>query len=270
MERERGLQEAGAGGVNAVDVPVIDVKGLHKSFGGIVVADDINLSIDSGEIVGLIGPNGAGKTSLFNLISGVIPTDAGSIHLNGHRLDRLPVHRRARIGLARTWQNTRMFHSMSVLDNMLIAPRTYPGESLTRLLFRRRAVDAFRHATSEKAMALLERVGLADKANDMAVELSYGQQKRIGLARALMNDAACLLLDEPMAGVEGLAYETIIRIVREEARAGRAICVVEHNISFIRDISDRAIFMFNGCVLASGSVDELTRNTQLTELYFGA
>lgn len=249
---------------------IVEVKGLHKSFGGIVVADDVRLNLEAGEIVGLIGPNGAGKTSLFNLISGVIPPDAGSISLNGHRVERLPMHRRARIGLARTWQNTRMFHSMSVLDNLLIATRHYPGESLARIMLRRRSVDAFRRAATEKAAALLERVGLLEKMNEMAIELSYGQQKRISLARALMSDAACLLLDEPMAGVEGATYETIIRVIREEARAGRAVCVVEHNISFIRDVSDRTVFMFNGCVLASGSVDELTRNPQLTDLYFGA
>lgn len=249
---------------------IVEVKGLHKSFGGIVVADDVRLNLEAGEIVGLIGPNGAGKTSLFNLISGVIPPDAGSISLNGHRVERLPMHRRARIGLARTWQNTRMFHSMSVLDNLLIATRHYPGESLARIMLHRRSVDAFRRAATEKAAALLERVGLLEKINEMAIELSYGQQKRISLARALMSDAACLLLDEPMAGVEGATYETIIRVIREEARAGRAVCVVEHNISFIRDISDRTVFMFNGCVLASGSVDELTSNPQLTDLYFGA
>ena len=248
---------------------IVRVENLHKSFGGIVVADDVNLSFETGEIVGLIGPNGAGKTSLFNLISGVIPPDAGSIFLEDHRVDQLPMHHRARIGLARTWQNTRMFHSMSVIDNLLIATRRYPGESLVRILFRRRALDAFRQEATEKAVALLERVGLADKMHEMAIELSYGQQKRIGLARTLMSDAACLLLDEPMAGVEGQAYETIIRVIREEAQAGRAVCVVEHNISFIRDISDRTVFMFNGCVLASGSVEELTRDSQLTDLYFG-
>ena len=248
---------------------VVRIEALHKSFGGIVVADEVNLSFEAGEIVGLIGPNGAGKTSLFNLISGVIPPDTGSIILEGRRVEQLPMHHRARIGLARTWQNTRMFHSMTVIDNLLIATRRYPGESLARILFRRRAVDAFRQEATEKAMILLERVGLADKMHEMAIELSYGQQKRIGLARALMSDAACLLLDEPMAGVEGQAYETIIRVIREEAQAGRAVCVVEHNISFIRDISDRTVFMFNGCVLASGSVDELTRDSQLTDLYFG-
>ena len=123
---------------------IMEVEKLRKSFGGIVVADGVSLSLEAGEIVGLIGPNGAGKTSLFNLISGVIPPDAGSIILNGQRVERMPMHRRARIGLARTWQNTRMFHSMSVLDNLLIATRRYPGESLARIMLRRRSVDAFR------------------------------------------------------------------------------------------------------------------------------
>jgi ABC-type branched-subunit amino acid transport system ATPase component len=248
---------------------ILRVEDLCKRFGGIVVSDQINLTIDRGEILGLIGPNGAGKTSLFNLISGVLRPDSGSIYLNGEAIDAAALYRRARLGIARTWQNMLLFRTMTVLENLLIAPRSYPGESILRVAFARATVRDAERLTHDKAMVTLERMGLEDTANDMVVDLPFGQQKLIGLARTLMNDGPVLLLDEPMAGVEGAAYETMQRVVREEAASGRAVCVVEHNVSFIRDLCSRAVFMANGKILQDGTVEELIGSAALTELYFG-
>ena len=248
---------------------VLRIENLCKRFGGIVVSDAVNLTIDRGEILGLIGPNGAGKTSLFNLISGVLRPDSGAIWLNGVAIDNAPLYRRARLGIARTWQNMLLFRTMTVLDNLLIAPRLYPGESILRVVFARGAVQAAERHARDRAMATLTRMGLEHTANAMVVDLPFGQQKLIGLARTLMNDGPVLLLDEPMAGVEGAAYETMQRVVREEAEAGRAICVVEHNVSFIRDLCSRAVFMANGKILQDGTVEELIGSSVLTELYFG-
>lgn len=242
---------------------------LCKRFGGIVVSDSVNLSIDPGEILGLIGPNGAGKTSLFNLISGVLRPDSGAIYLNGMAIDTMALHRRARLGIARTWQNMLLFRSMTVLENLLIAPRSYPGESILRVAFARGAVREAEQLARDRAMTILARMGLERSAQRMVVALPFGQQKLIGLARTLMNDGPLLLLDEPMAGVEGAAYETMQRVVREEAASGRAVCVVEHNVSFIRDLCSRAVFMANGKILQDGTVDELIASKALTELYFG-
>jgi ABC-type branched-subunit amino acid transport system ATPase component len=125
-------------------------------------------------------------------------------------------------------------------------------------------------AARQRAMEVLKRMGLSHTANSVVVDLPFGQQKLIGLARALMNDGGCLLLDEPMAGVEGSNYETMQRIVRDEAAAGRAVCVVEHNVSFIKDLCTEAVFMSFGRILQRGSVDDLTQSRELTELYFGA
>ena len=247
---------------------IIRTEALCKRFGGIVVADGIDLSLKAGQIVGLIGPNGAGKTSLFNLIAGAIPADSGAVLLNGTAIDALPMHARARLGLSRTWQHNRLFPSLTVLDNLLIAPRRYHGESLLDA-FRRDGTHA-RAARRDRAMAQLAKVHMTEAAHRLPTELSYGKQKLISLARALMNDGNCLLLDEPMAGVEGPAYESIKRVVRNEARAGRAICVVEHNISFIKDLCDLAVFMFAGRIIQTGTIDEMVRSPQLTELYFGA
>jgi len=248
---------------------MLEIKGLSKRFGGIVVADNIDLVLRPARILGLIGPNGAGKTSLFNLISGLYPANAGSVALDGKALDGLALHERARRGLARTWQHVRLFPSLSVLDNLIIGARHYPAESLVTLLFGPSRIRAAAQAARAKAHDILERIGLPHAADKSVGDLPYGQQKLVGVARALMNDARCLLLDEPMAGVEGQAYEAMQKIVREVAASGVAVCVVEHNIAFIRDLCDEAVFMFQGRILARGSIAQLIANPELTELYFG-
>ncbi len=248
----------------------ISLDRVCKRFGGIVVADQISLEIQRGEILGLIGPNGAGKTSLFNLISGVFPVDSGSISVSGQKLDGLPLHRRARLGVARTWQNMRLFSTMTPLENMLIAPRDYPGERLSHIVLHPRSLAKTDAALRAQAMSILTRMKLDAVANASVNDIPFGQQKLVGLARALMNDGDCLLLDEPMAGVEGHAYDTMKAIVREEAEAGRAVCVVEHNVSFIKDLCNSAVFMASGKILERGSVESLLSSKTLAELYFGA
>ena len=247
---------------------VIRTQALCKRFGGVVVADRINLTLNGGQIVGLIGPNGAGKTSLFNLISGAIDADSGSVMLNGAKISNLPMHARARLGISRSWQHNRLFPSLTVLDNLLLAERPHHGKSLPDTFSRSHARE--KTATRERAMAQLEKVRMTQAAHRLPTELSYGKQKLISLARVLMNDGNCLLLDEPMAGVEGPAYDSIKTVVRNEAASGRAICLVEHNISFIKDLCDLAVFMFAGRIIQTGTIDEMVRSPELTELYFGA
>jgi branched-chain amino acid transport system ATP-binding protein len=247
---------------------VLEVRGLNKRFGGIVVARNVDLALHSGRVVGLIGPNGAGKTSLFNLISGVVKPDAGTVLLDGAPLDRLKFHQRINRGLSRTWQHVRLFPSLSVIDNLLIATHDYPGAELLNVLFSR-GLKAHAKIAREKAIDILARMGLANRADAVVSDLPYGQQKLVGVARALMGEAKCLLLDEPMAGVEGASYAAMQRVVREVADRGVAVCVVEHNVAFVRDLCDEGVFMFAGAIMARGSVAELVRDPQLTELYFG-
>jgi len=249
--------------------PVLEISGLEKSFGGIVVADHVGLALESGEVVGLIGPNGAGKTSLFNLISGLVRQDAGRIALHRRPIQDLAMHARSRLGLSRTWQNIRLFPSLSVIDNLVVAAREYGAESILRVAFARKSLARERDAILERAREQLRKVHLLEAAERRPGELSYGKQKLVAIARALMNDGDCLLLDEPIAGVEGAAYEALRAVIRSEAANGRAICVVEHNISFVRDLCDRVLFMFNGRILDSGSIDELMAREDLSTLYFG-
>jgi branched-chain amino acid transport system ATP-binding protein len=250
--------------------PILRLDDLCKAFGGIVVSDHVNLTINAGEILGLIGPNGAGKTSLFNLISGVVAPDSGDIFMQGRNIARLALHNRARAGVARTWQHMRLFRTMTVLENLLMGPRDYPGESLLGSVLGFTRVRRAEAVSRDRAMSILERMGLTQTAQSIVVDLPFGQQKLIGLARSLMNDGRLLLLDEPMAGVEGSNYETMQRVVHDEATAGRAVCVVEHNVSFIKDLCTTAVFMAQGKILQRGSVDELTKSKILTELYFGS
>jgi branched-chain amino acid transport system ATP-binding protein len=245
------------------------IRGLNKRFGGIVVADEIDLELPPGKVVGLIGPNGAGKTSLFNLVSGVVRQDSGRVSLGGVALDRLPTYRRARLGLVRTWQNLRLFPSLSVLDNLLIGARDYPAESLATAILR--PGRARRAGAAERAHALdvLRRTALLDLADAPVQRVPFGQQKLIGVARALMNRPRCLLMDEPMAGVEAKTYSIVQSVVRDLAAGGIAICVVEHNVGFIRDLCDEGVFMFAGRVLARGPVGDIIADPRLTDLYFG-
>ena len=248
---------------------VVTLERVNKHFGGVVVADNIDFVLKEGVVTGLLGPNGAGKTSLFNLISGVIAPDSGTIYFEGMPINESSVYQRARLGISRTWQQIRLFQSMSVIDNLMLGSRAYRGESLSQTLFTLGGLGRHRGALRESAFHLLERVGLADQVDTQASQLPYGQQKLVGLARALMNDGTCLLLDEPMAGIELDVFSTIKTVVREEAKKGRAICVIEHAISFVRDLCDGAVFMFSGQIIAEGSVDDLLADKELAHIYFG-
>ena len=249
---------------------MLSARGLTKHFGGIVVAQDLDLDLNAGEVVALIGPNGAGKTTLFNMLTGFVRPDGGTVMFEGKDIASLPSHRRARLGLARTWQRPRLFESLTLMDNLMIADRDYPGERVFDLVFRPAHVRQSEQAAHARARMLLDRVGLGSRADGLSTRLSYGQQKLVGLARALMNEGRCILLDEPMAGVEGRTVETMKKVVRDEVALGKSVCIVEHNIGFIRDMCDRAVFMFNGRIVASGSVEDLLADKRLTALYFGS
>lgn len=249
--------------------PIIELTGLRKSFGGVVVAADINLSIVPGRVDGVIGPNGAGKTSLFNLISGSVKPDAGTIRIGGKDVSGMPVHERAQAGVSRTFQDVRLFESLSVIENLLVGAPEFPAGSMFGAIVSpgrtRRAVES----AKAKALDTLELVGLAEEAHTNVVSLPYGMQKLVAISRALMNGGKCLLLDEPMAGVEGHTYGVIQNAVRAVAARGLGVCVIEHNVSFIEDLCDHAYFMNFGRVIAEGTVKELTARDDLSEMYFG-
>ena len=250
---------------------VLEVRGLDKRFGGIVVADAIDLTLSAGRVVGLIGPNGAGKTSLFNLVSGIFPADAGTITLQGERIDRLKTHRRAARGLSRTWQNLRLFPSLSVLDNLMVGPRRYPGEKMWRLALGRAGIRQEEAQTRRRALEILERTGLAGVARTRAADLTFGQQKLVGVARALMNEARCLLLDEPMAGVSPtLRVQLLQHVLELRERNGVTFLIVEHDLDLVMRVSDVVVVMNEGRVIASGRPAAVSADPRVVDAYLGA
>jgi branched-chain amino acid transport system permease protein len=250
--------------------PVVVATDLHKSFGGVRPADGLSMALPRGEITALVGPNGAGKTTLFNLLTGAIPLDAGRVELHGRDVTGLPAWRRSGLGMARTFQDVRVFGGLRVLDNVAAAVPDQPGDRVSSLFGRPMATWRARAGTTEKAMAYLDFVGLADRAEHLASSLAFAEQKLLGLARLLATEADVLLLDEPASGVDRHWVDTILHLVRELASGGRTVCVVEHNLEIVRALASHAYFMDAGKIVAEGSPDELMADAHLASIYFGA
>lgn len=243
---------------------LLEVAGVSKSFGGIVANRDISLRVEPGEIVGLIGPNGSGKTTLFNSIVGYHPIDSGSIRFAGREISRLRVAEIARLGLLRTFQQTRIYRKMSCLENMLIsAPQA--GETF-RDMFARVPVEV-----SERARELLAFVGLREKQRLRAGDLSFGQQKLLEFAMALMGEPSMLLLDEPTAGVNPTLINGLIdRLKRANARLGVTLLVIEHNMRVMMNLAGRIYCLAHGELLAEGSPQEIQADRRVVDAYLGA
>ena len=246
---------------------VLDISGLQKRFGGIVVAENVTLSIAPRQVLGLIGPNGAGKTSLFNLIAGVVRADAGEIRLNGARIDRMAVHDRARTGLSRTWQHIRLFPSLTILENLLVAPRRSPDETPLGSVFPGTAEK--RQEIEARAVAQLEKVKMLDAADRFPSELSYGKQKLISIARALMNDGNCLLLTSRWLASKGQRMAPSRSWSAVRPKVGAASVLSSTTFRSFATFATARCSCSTGRIMARGTVEGLVRNPELTELYFG-
>jgi branched-chain amino acid transport system permease protein len=243
--------------------------GVEKSFGGRKVVNGASIYVRRGEAVGLLGPNGAGKTTVFNLLTGFIPPDAGSVKLNGVELVGLTPDRVARMGLVRSFQDVRLFNRITVFQNVMLAVQEQYGENLRHLFFRPGAVSAREKEARDRAMDALKFVGMAAFADVPAAALSYGQSKLVSLARALATDAAVLLLDEPASGIDTKWVDTMLDLVEAVRDQGRTVCIVEHNLHVVGQLADHTYFMELGRITAEGTIDELTNAPRLAEAYFG-
>ena len=243
---------------------LVEVRGLTKAFGGVVANREVSLNVEQGSITGLIGPNGSGKTTLFNSIVGQHPIDAGSIRFEGREISRLPVQKIARLGLLRTFQQTRIFAKMDCVQNLLVAqPHREATWSHT---FRRYPPEL-----EEKAGRLLQFVGLYEKRKLIAGSLSFGQQKLLEFAMALMNEPKVLLLDEPTAGINPTLINGLIdRLKRANREFGITLFVIEHNMRVIMNLASRIYCMSRGELLASGSPEEIRRDQRVIDAYLGA
>ena len=249
--------------------PIMTVRGLSKAFGGIHAVEDCTFDVPPRVITGLIGPNGAGKTTVFNLITGFLRPDAGSIRFKGDELLGLPPHQVERQGVARTFQHLRLWGKMTVLENVLLGCRTPLGENVLSLFLRPARVRAEEAVACQRALEVLDFFGLAGRARDVAEDLAYPEQKLLSMARIFATDAEILLLDEPTSGLDTDSLHKIVPMVRRLVEHGKTVLLIEHNMELIAQLSDEVVFLHQGRVMARGKAETITRDPALTEIYFG-
>jgi ABC-type branched-subunit amino acid transport system ATPase component len=250
-------------------VTTLRVEGLERSFGGVRAVAGASFAVAPGEVHGLIGPNGAGKTSVINLISGLLHPGAGRILLEGRPVHGLPPHRVAALGVARTFQGIRLFPDLSARDNVVVGQHLRRRSSLAARLLLLPSARAEEQAAREAALALLARVGLADRAREQARHLSYGEQRRVEIARALASAPRLLLLDEPTAGMNPTEVEAVAALIRQVAAEGRSVLLVEHNVRLVMEVCDRITVLHFGQVIADGPPAEVARHPAVVAAYLG-
>ena len=241
----------------------LEVDNLSHSFGGLTALADVRLAVAPGERRAIIGPNGAGKTTLFNIISGIFRPSTGRIRLFGQDVTRLPTHRRAQLGLARTFQISTLFPKLTVLDSVLLAVQGLDAARFT--LHRRRA--AYGHLL-ERAESLLADWGLADRARQVTRQLSYGEQRQVELVLALAGRPKVLLLDEPTAGLSPAETASVAAMIRRFSR-DTTILLIEHDMDVALELVDRVAVLFQGRVLAEGSKDKIKSDREVAAIYLG-
>lgn len=246
------------------------VRGISRAFGGLTALRDFSFSVAPGELVALIGPNGAGKTTAFNVITGVYPPSSGEIYLGGRRVDGLSATQVCQAGIARTFQNIRLFSALSVLDNVAVAIRRPPGMGLLRTLLRTPGFLAAESRTQDQAMQFLAAMNLAGKADLLAGSLPYGDQRRLEIARALATHPQVLLLDEPAAGMnprEKADLTQLIALLRD--RFGVGIWLIEHDMKLVMSICQRVTVLDHGEIIACGPPDRVKNDPKVIEAYLG-
>jgi neutral amino acid transport system ATP-binding protein len=239
----------------------LEAKEIVKDFGGIRAVGGVSFHIPKGTITGLIGPNGSGKTTLFNLVTGFLPIDEGEIWYRGSRIDGFKPHQIVELGIIRTFQNTRIFPKLTVLENMLVPTRSNRISNLVR--------SPQKDGRAEKALRLLESIGLASYAHDPASSLSYGQGKLLELVLSFMVDAEMILLDEPFSGINPTLQTRINLWIEEENNRGKEFIVIEHNMDVIMNICHHIVVMHHGQKLAEGEPAVIQQNEEVLEAYLG-
>jgi len=244
------------------DRVLLEIRDLNKSFGGLRVANNVSLNLRAGIVTTLVGPNGAGKTTLFNMITGYLMPDSGSIIWDGKPLIGKSPWRIARLGVSRTYQDLRLFDQMTVEENVLTVMER-------RAWLWQPGGRAARSERRDKVQQILQTTRLEKKARTRAIDLSYAERKFLSMARVMAAEARIWLLDEPASGLDRGSYEMFLELLRDEVSKGITVCIIEHNLDIVVNISDRIAFLDQGRLLADGQPDEILNDPKLAAIYFG-